>query len=352
MKTKHLLFYNLLAASLLLMLSSCHHEEPTVKRRGERQIYVLTSEGHIYDLMGDRIMELPNCEYASEIISDGDDYFVSGKSTKDRVGYWKNGKWNTLHIDFIDNVKHETQGIGKWDYYIYMFDYPYVLKNSGIFPLDDCENFSPTGKCIAVSNGKCYLAGTEWHDGDVPNDAVLYYENKGRYAKAILPKPSPDVSGHATTIYAYDTDHTIVGGHVGTEPCIWVDQVLQVLPRTFDAPFYEAPVPLGHVSSTTYLNGHIYACGYEDDEEHNMHAVLWVDGVPQHPQTPRNEKMLWSMAEELIAYGDDLYMLTFECYNKLSPDGEDDAEIDILIWLNDRVIARYNRIDIVNFTVV
>ena len=219
--------YFLLTLSALLLLSSCDHDDPkTIKRRGERQIYVLTSEGHIYDLMGDRIMELPDCEYASEIITDGDDYFVSGKNSKDKVGYWKNGKWNTLHIDFIENVSHETQGIAKWDYYIYLFDYPYILKNSGIFPLDDCENFSPSGKCLAVSNGKCYLTGMEYH-GDIPSDAVLYYEYKGRYAKAILPKPDADVNGHATSIYAWDTDHTIVGGHVGEEPCIWIDQQLQ-----------------------------------------------------------------------------------------------------------------------------
>lgn len=336
----------------LLLLSSCSHDEPSVKRRGERQIYVLTSEGHIYDMMGDRIKELPNCEYASEIITDGDDYFVSGKSTKDKVGYWKNGEWNTLHVDFLDNVSHETQGIAKWDYYIYLFNYPYVLKNSGIFPLDDCENFSPSGQCIAVSNGKCYLAGMEWHEDDSPNDAVLYYEHKGRYAKAILPKPSADVNGHATTIYAWDTNHTIVGGHVGTEPCIWVDQQLQVLPRTFDYPLPEHGFAVGHVSSTTYNNGHIYACGHEEDENGNMHAVLWVDGVPQHILTDRREKMVFSVAEEVIAYGDDLYLLTLECYDKELPNGETEIEIDILIWMNDRVIAKYNGIDIVNFTVL
>ena len=344
--------YFLLAICLLTLFSSCEHDDPTaVKRRGERQILVLTSEGHIYDMMGDRIMELPDCEYASEIISDGDDYFVSGKNTRGKVGYWKNGKWNTLHIDFIDNVSHETQGIAKWDYYIYLFDYPYILKNSGIFPLDDCEDFSPSGKCLAVSNGKCYLAGMEYH-GDEPNDAVLYYEYKGRYAKAILPKPSPDVNGHATTIYAYNTDHTIVGGHVGTEPCIWVDQQLQVLPRTLNPPSPPEGMPFGHVSSITQLNGHIYACGYEADDEGSEQAVLWVDGVPQHIRNERQHKMIFSFAEELIAYGDDLYMLTFECYEYTLPNGETDYEIDILIWMNDRVIAKYNGIDIVNFAVV
>ncbi len=335
----------------MFLLASCQHEEPTVKRRGERQILVLTSEGHIYDLMGDKIMELPDCEYASEIISDGDDYFVSGSNSKGKVGYWKNGKWNTLHVDFIEDVSHETQGIGKWDYYIYLFDYPNVLKNSGIFPLDSCENFNASSQCIAVTNGKCYLAGVEWHN-DESSDAVLYYEYKGRYAKATLPKPSKDVNGFATTIFAWDTDHTIVGGHVGTEPCIWVDRELQVLPRTFDAPFYDYDRPVAHVSSTAFLNGHVYACGYEEDENNKMHAVLWVDGIPKHIQTPRHEKMVFSFAEELIAYGDDLYMLTFECYEKTLPNGETDHDIDILIWMNDRVIAKYNGIDIVNFTVV
>ena len=45
-------------------------------------------------------------------------------------------------------------------------------------------------------------------------------------------------------------------------------------------------------------------------------------------------------------------MLTFECYETKSPNGEDDYKIDILIWMNDRIIAKYNNIDIVNFTVV
>ena len=335
------------------LLASCSHDEPTIKSSDERQILVLTSEGHIYDMKGDKIMELPHCEYASEIITDGDDYFVSGKNSKGKVGYWKNGKWNTLHIDFIDNVSHETQGIAKWDYYIYLFDYPYILKNSGIFPLDDCENFSPSGRCLAVSNGKCYLSGMEFRGGEgLANEAVLYYERKGRYAKAILPKPSADVHGHATAIYAYDTNHTIVGGHVGVEPCIWVDQQLQVLPRMFNAPIYSDDVPLGHVSSMVQLNGHIYACGFETDGDRNDQAVLWVDGVPQLVHSEREGTIVFSMAAELIAYGDDLYMLTFEYYKQVLPNGETKDGFEILIWMNDKVIARYNGIDIVNFTVV
>ena len=83
-----------------------------------------------------------------------------------------------------------------------------------------------------------------------------------------------------------------------------------------------------------------------------MHAVLWVDGIPKHILTPRHERMRFSMADELVVYGDDLYMLTFECYEFDQPNGETDFDIDILIWMNDRVIAKYNGIDIVNFTVV
>ena len=106
------------------------------------------------------------------------------------------------------------------------------------------------------------------------------------------------------------------------------------------------------MNSTTYLNGHIYACGYEDDEDHNMRAVLWVDGVPQQIHSGRQEKVLFSFAEELMAYGDDLYMLSFECYEYKLPNGETDTSLDIFIWMNDRIIAKYNHIDIVNFTVV
>ena len=348
----------LLALCALFLLASCEHDEPNaVKRRGERQILVLTSEGHIYDLMGDRIMELPNCEFASEIISDGDDYFVSGKNSKGKVGYWKNGKWNTLHVDFIDDVDHEIQGIAKWDYYIYLLDYPNILKNSGIFPLEDYESFQSSNKSLAVSNGKCYIAGWDYNEGVEDEngyylgDAVLYYEHKGKYAKAILPKPSANMNAHASTIFAYDTIHTIVGGHVGEEPCIWVDKELQVLPRTLNAPS-RGGMPLGHVNSVTRLNGHIYACGYEEDEEGNNVARLWVDGVPQDVFSGRQQKILFSWADELIAYGDDLYMLTIECYEFTLPNGETDFDIDILIWMNDRIIAKYNGIDIVNFTVV
>jgi len=301
--------------------------------------------------MGDMIMELPNCEYASEIIPDGDDYFVSGKNAKGKVGYWKNGKWNTLHVDFIDDVNHEIQGMGKWDYYIYLFDYPNVLKNSGIFPLEDCEDFVPIARCIAVSNGKCYITGRQQHE-DGPGDAVLYYEHKGRYAKSILPKPSADMDSYSTCVFAYDTVHTIVGGHVGLEPCIWVDQKLQVLPRMYNATPQEYSVPLAHINSVAKINGHTYAAGYERNDEGDNMAVLWTDGVPQEINSGRRSKVLYSYILELVPYGDDLYMLSFECCEYELQNGETDIKLDILVWMNDRVIAKYNDISVVNFTVV
>ena len=296
-------------------------------------------------------MELPNCEYATEIISDGNDYYVSGKSTKDKVGYWKNGKWSTLHVDFIEDVEHETRGIGKWDYYIYLFDYPNILKNSGIFPLENCEIFQPSDKCMSVSNGKCYAVGWDFNNLEGGyNNAVLYYERKGKYAKAILPKPNENIDAFASTVYAYNTDHTIVGGHVGVEPCIWVDQELQVLPRTFTPPIMEG-FSLGNIYSVTQNNGHIYAAGYENDNEGHNVATIWVDGVPQHKLSGK-EGVILSYCDEIISYGDDLYALTFENYKKKLPNGETEYVIDILIWMNDRIIAVYNDINVVNFTVV
>lgn len=68
------------------MLAACEHDDPVnpIKAREERTVLLLSSEGHIYDQTGTIIKELPNCEEALEIISDGDDYFVSGKTTRDR----------------------------------------------------------------------------------------------------------------------------------------------------------------------------------------------------------------------------------------------------------------------------
>lgn len=348
---RHLFLYFPLAICAMTFLSSCQHDEPAnpIKPVNERKVLLLTSEGHIYDQTGNRIKELPNCEDAAEIISDGDDYFVSGTHAKGKVGYWKNGKWNTLHVDFIDDVEHKTQGIGKYDYNIYLYDYPHVLRNSGIFPLEDYETFITTNKCLTVSEGKCYVVGWDFYEGEGQyHDAVLYRERKGKYVKDILPKPRADVDAAAFTAYAYDATHTIVGGYVGQEPCIWVDNQLQILPRTYDVhDDDELGLSMASVNSVTRTRDHIYAAGSEFNEERKDVATLWIDGVPTHLLSGE-DGLEWSWIIEIISYGDDLYALSLEFIER--PNGE--ADVDILIWLNGSIIAKYNNIDIVNFTVL
>lgn len=342
--------YNILIASVLLVLTSCQHDEPRPKFKPveERKVLLLTSEGHIYDQTGERIMELPNCEYASEIIADGDDYFVSGKTTKERVGYWKNGKWNTLHVDFLEDVEHETQGIGKWESYIFLFDYPNILRNSGIFPLVDSEIFESSGECMAVSEGKCYVVGREYHRENGRFEAVIYYEQKGRYVKEILPKPSDDVNSAAYTAFAWEGTHTVVGGRVGEEPCVWIDKQLQVLPRTYDVHDDTGlELPMAVISSVTCINNHVYAVGSENDYDGNEVATMWVDGVPRHLLSG-DKGVYWSWLFEINSYGEDWYALSIE----MAKVTENDTKVTILLWYNGAVIARYRNIDIVNFAVV
>lgn len=346
------LFYPLLALwALAALLSSCESNDPVdpIKPREERTLLLLSSEGHIYDQTGKKIKELPNCEEANEIISDGGDYFVSGKTTKERVGYWKNGKWNTLHVDFIEDVEHWTDGIGKWDYYIFLFDYPNILRNSGIFPLEDCEDFVPASKCMSVSEGKCYVVGRDHPDGDNEyQNALLYSEYKGRYVKTILPKSREDINAAAYAVFAYDRTHTVIGGRQGEDACLWVDGKLQILPRLYDTHDKTGEgMPVAYVNSVTYCNGHIYAVGSDNNEDGNETSMLWVDGEP-YCLVSDQEGVYWSWATEVISYGDDWYALTLEMYN--APDG--DHGLSILVWLNGEVYREFQGIDIVNFTVL
>ena len=337
------------ALLLALLLVACSKDEPKggIKPVDERTVLLLTGDGHIYDQSGRVVMELPNCDFASEIISDGDDYFVSGKSTKDRVGYWKNGKWNTLHIDFIDDVEHETEGIGKWDYYIYLFDYPNVLRNSGIFPLEDCEDFSTTTKCMSVFEGKCYVVGCDVKQNKGGyNDAVYYYEHKGRYAKEVLPKPREDVNASARAICAID-DHLVIGGRVGNEPAVWVDKQLILLPRSYDITS-EDGWPMANIVTVARTSQHVYAGGYEYNEESREVATVWVDGEPRHLLSD-DKDVFWSSVDEMISYGDDLYVMSIELSG--DPDSGNTTST-ILVWRNDTIIAKYHGINIVNFTVL
>ena len=350
---RHYVFYQLSALCALVLLSSCEHDDPVdpIKPREERTILLLSSEGHIYDQMGKMIKELPNCEEANEIISDGDDYFVSGKTTKERVGYWKNGKWNTLHVDFIDDVEHWTDGIGKWDYYIFLFDYPNILRNSGIFPLEDCADFQPADKCMSVTEGRCYVVGRDHPmDDNMYQNAVLYSESKGKYVKTVLPKSRADINAAAYAVYAYDRTHTVIGGRNGEDPCLWIDGQLQMLPRLYDTHDRTGEgLPVAYVNSVTCCNGHTYAVGsdVQEDEDHNEIAMLWVDGMPYH-LTSDQEGLYWSWAMEVIGYGDDWYALSLEMYDVPG----DQYSISIVVWLNGEVYRRFHGIDIVNFTVL
>ena len=136
--------YYLLVISIWVLLSSCQHDEPgnPIKPVDERRIMLVNGIGEIYNLNEELITTLPYCKAISQIIVEGDDYFVAGSSSKDRVGYWKNGKWNTLHVDFINDVDHRSYGIAKWDYYIYLLDLPNVLKTVAYFLLGTARTSS------------------------------------------------------------------------------------------------------------------------------------------------------------------------------------------------------------------
>ena len=261
----------------------------------------------------------------------------------------ENGKWNTLHVDFIEDVEHWTDGIGKWDYYIYLFDYPNILRNSGIFPLEDCEDFVPASKCMSVSEGRCYVVGRDHPDDDnMYQNPLLYSEYKGRYVKTILPKSRGDVNAASYAVFAYDRTHTVIGGRHGEDPCLWVDGQLQILPRLYDTHDKTGEgMAVAYVNSVTYGNGHIYAVGSDNDEDGNETSMLWIDGVP-HRLVSDQEGVYWSWATEVISYGDDWYALTLEMYNL--PD--DVHGLDIVVWFNGEVYRKFNGIDIVNFTVL
>lgn len=341
---KHYIYQCLCAAVALLLLWSCHTDEPEViKSRSERTILAIDLHGNIYDINGTLIKTLPDCRTVTQIIVEGEDYFVSGVNVKDKVGYWKNGKWNTLHVDFIDDVDHWTFGIAKWDYNIYLLDYPNVLRNSGIFRLKDSENFTPSRHGISVSEGKCYVVGQEdirVGQFDYINKPVIYTERKGAYEKTYLPMPSGYEQGQCMAIYAYDRTHFVAGGNVAGVATIWEDYDVYTLPRFFD---FDVEVDVtGHRMISTVLsvgkdNGHIYAAGTEYDQNHLPVCILWVDGVPQRLIT-ENEKPLISSVNDLTFYGGDVYVLTQESPRSVATN---EYEVTSVIWMNGEPIARF-----------
>lgn len=272
-------------------------------------------------------------------------------STKDRVGYWKNGKWSTLHVDFIDDVDHWAFGIGKWDYYIYLLDYPNVLKNSGIFRLKDCELFSPSHHGISVSEGKCYVVGFELSDTSVNPIfyPVLYTERKGAFEKERLPFPDGTGTGEAIAIYSYDRNHFIAGGYAGREPTIWIDRQPHVLPRSFVCPDDGLTHPHALVQTITRCNGHIYCGGFESTgEDDKIVATLWCDDVPQHLTVGADKDNYYSgRVVEVVAYGDDVYALTSEIYDNVH-----NAPMTVsALWLNGKLLKTYNNMMAISFAV-
>ena len=335
--------YNLLVICAVTLLSSCENDEPVnpIKPLEERTVLVLTSNGEIYDQKGDLVQQLPNCTHAAEIISDGDDYFVSGVQSKGRVGYWKNGKWSTLHVDFIDDVDHWTYGIGKWDYYIYLLDIPNVLKNSGIFPLENNQNFVPANHALSVSEGKCYVIGYGFSE-DNPDghyQPVLYTN----YKKEYLPMPEGAVTGECHAIYAYDRDHTIIGGMIDAMPAVWIEKRYEIYPVTYPRETLGNLNMIGRVESVTKCNGHIYAAGFEIDYDNKIIATLWTDGVPAHYLS--EWECTSSQAIEVYSYGDDVYMITSEYNNETD-------ELRVHLWMNGKLVTTYNNIQVSGFTVL
>ena len=334
----------IIAVIAVFSLSSCEHDEPVnpIKPVNERTVLVLTSEGHIYDQTGKLVIELPNCTYASEIIADGNDYFVAGVQSKDRVGYLKNGKWNTLHVAFIDDVDHWTYGIGKWDYYIFLLDLPNVLKNSGIFPLENCHDFIPADHALRVSDGKCYVIGYAFGDDDTDGryKPVLYTN----YKKEFLPMPEGARTGECQALYAYDRNHTVIGGLIDRMPAVWIDKQYQIYQISYPRDTVEGGFFYGRIEAITMCNGHIYAAGFEIDQEGNLVATLWTDGVPAHYATKEGDDVT-SQAIEIYSYGDDVYMLTSEYHSDTNQSAN-------YLWMNGQLMMTYPDIEASGFTVL
>ena len=340
---------SMIVVASAMSLSSCSKDsaDEPFKPIDKRTVLLLTSEGVIYNQNFEQVMQLPYCTFASQIISEGDDYFVSGTYEKNgnaKVGYWKNGKWNTLHVDFIEDVDHWIYGIGKWDYYIYLLDYPNVLKNSGIFPIEDGEHFAPAAQALAVSEGKCYVVGANQVDEDgfifMP---VLYTEHKGRYTAEFLPVPPGTESGECNSVYAYDVVHTLIGGSVDDRPVVWNDKQLQILPLTH---FDESRPYAGAVRSVTVCGGHIYAAGDEAIESGGRVATLWRDNEIIH--LTHDPTCDLSEAIEVMAYGNDVYVVTLE--HGIDADGE--STTTLVLWRNGEIVKVYPGLRVKDFTVL
>lgn len=336
----------LLSICAVTLLSSCEHDEPVnpIKACEDRTVLVLTGDGRVFDQTGQLLETLPDCTFTSEIISEGDDYFIAGVSSRGRVGYWKNSKWHTLHVDFIDDVDHWMYGMDKWDSYIYLLDLPNVLKNSGIFPLKDSQLFVASNHALRVSEGNCYVIGYELTDDERVFLPVMYTNYKSYFKKEYLPLPPGYVSGECRAIYASNRYHTVIGGIVGREPAVWIDKQCQVCQLSCPELLEEGSYPVGRIETITECNGHVYAAGFEYNADIELMATVWTDGVPSHyVYNPDYDGS--SQAVDVHSYGDDVYVLTTE----FDPEAGD---FMTHIWLNGEVLVSYCGIQPVGFTIL
>ena len=341
----------LIVQAFLLLASSCQHDEPEnyIKPEDQRKVLFLTNTGEIYDQNDQLVTALPNCTFASQIISEKGDYFVSGTNENKRVGYWKNGKWNTLHVDFIEDVNHWIDGIGKWDSYIYLLDHPHVLKNSGIFRIEDAKRFLPAKEALAVSEGECYVVGhkvTDDSDGEfLP---VLYTEHKGVFTAELLPLFGNAVRGECTCVYAYNRTHCLIGGSIDGWPVIWVDKKLEVLPLSeASIDDYDIDTRLGEVCSITECNGEVYAAGTEVLEEKSSVATIWHNGEIRHLEYFPDISMS-SEVVKIMTYGSDVYVVTLEYFY----DESQEFITTTVLWKNEAPVLTITRLQTTSFTVI
>lgn len=343
------LLTSLILIATMVLLASCSKDkaDEPFKPVDRRTVLLLTEEGYIYNQNYEQVAQLPHCTYASQIISDGSDYFVSGtyeNGNKVRVGYWKNGKWTTLHVDFIDDVDHWIYGIGKWDYYLYLLDHPNVLKNSGIFPIVNGGKFAPAAQALAVSQGKCYVVGGLQTDEDgfifMP---VICNERNGKFVPEFLPVPAGTEMGFCNCIYAYNVTHTIIGGNIDDRPVLWIDKQLNILPLTY---LGTNSAYFGEVRSVTECSGHIYAVGDESKEGGDRVATLWLDNEIHH--LVHSESTEWSTAVEVMSYGSDVYVVTLE----YGTDEAGEAVASTVLWMNGEFVKFYPGLKTKSFTVI
>ncbi len=142
----------------------------------------------------------------------------------------------------------------------------------------NCHDFIPATHALAVSEGKCYVIGYGFGDNNADGHYLpVLYTN---YKKEFLPMPGAAITGECRAIYAYDRDHTIIGGIIGGLPAVWVDKEYEIYSVSCPRELSGNEYLIGSVESVTKCNEHIYAAGFEVDYNKTSLATLWTDGAP------------------------------------------------------------------------